>query len=52
MQQQQKKGPRFTDNTFQEATRNLFMKIVRYDPSGEIYGAENNLEAVRLQHLQ
>ena len=23
------------------------MKIVRYDPSGEIYGAENNLEAVR-----
>ena len=30
----------------------IFMKILRYNPSGEIYGAENNLEALRLQHLQ
>ena len=30
----------------------IFMKILRYNPSGEIYEAENNLEALRLQHLQ
>ena len=30
----------------------IFMKILRYNPSGEIYGAEDNLEALRLQHLQ